>query len=190
MLSRDEILDDLTGAGALLSGHFLLTSGLHSAQYIQCAALLKQPNLAGKLCQELAGKVRQYRPEVIIGPAMGGIIVAYEVARALKLSGIFAERKAGRMQLRRNFQITPGERVVVVEDVVTTGRSVKEVITLIKQQRGELVAVAALIDRSGGKTDFGVPFASLLTLDIEVYSTEDCPLCRTGSPVVKPGSRD
>lgn len=190
MLSRDEILDDLTGAGALLNGHFLLTSGLHSAQYIQCAALLKQPNLAGKLCQELAGKVRQYRPEVIIGPAMGGIIVAYEVARALKLSGIFAERKAGRMQLRRNFQIAPGERVVVVEDVVTTGRSVQEVIALIKQQRGELVAVAALIDRSGGKTDFGVPFASLLTLDIEVYSTEDCPLCRTGSPVVKPGSRD
>ncbi|QTL98452.1 orotate phosphoribosyltransferase [Iocasia frigidifontis] len=190
MLSREEILKDLEETGALLKGHFLLSSGLHSGGYVQCASLLKYPATAGKLCEELADKVAEYKPDIVVGPALGGVIVSYELARALGKPGIFTERKEKKMELRRNFEINPGDRVLVVEDVVTTGGSVKEVIEIVSDRGGELIAVASLIDRSGGKADFGVPFESLISLNLAVYQPDECPLCKEGSKAVKPGSRE
>jgi len=189
VLKREAIIRDLEESKALLKGHFLLSSGLHSGGYVQCASLLKYPDLAEKLCRELASKVEKYQPELVIGPALGGVIVAYETARALGVQGIFTERKEGQMELRRSFEINPGQRVLVVEDVVTTGGSVKEVIEIVTKNEGKLVAVGSLIDRSRGRADFGVPFEALVELDIETYQPEDCPLCREGSQAIKPGSR-
>ncbi|HLV09811.1 MAG TPA: orotate phosphoribosyltransferase [Halanaerobiales bacterium] len=189
MLKREEIIRDLERTGALLRGHFLLTSGLHSGAYVQCASLLKYPDLAEKFCRELAGRVEEYEVELVLGPALGGVLVAYETARALGVPGIFTERKEGKMKLRRNFEIKPGQRVLVVEDVVTTGGSVREVIEIVKERKGKLLAVASLIDRSKGQADFGVPFVSLVSLDIKTYKPEECPLCQQGSQAVKPGSR-
>ncbi|MFP4017400.1 MAG: orotate phosphoribosyltransferase [Halanaerobiales bacterium] len=188
-MTREAMIDDLKESEALLEGHFSLSSGLHSSAYIQCALLLRYPDLAEKFCRELAIKVEKYEPEIVIGPALGGVIVAYEMARALNIPGIFAERKDGDMELRRNFQIKPGQKILLVEDVVTTGGSVKEVIELIKQNEGELVAVASLIDRSAGEVDFGVPFESLISFNFEVYKPENCPLCAKNTEAVKPGSR-
>ncbi len=189
MLKREEIIRDLEQSNALLKGHFLLSSGLHSAGYVQCAALLKYPQLAEKFCQKLAQKVEKYQPEIVVGPALGGVIAAYETARALGLPGIFTERKDRQMQLRRSFEIRPGQKVLVVEDVVTTGGSVKEVIDIVNRNSGKLVAVGSLIDRSRGTVDFGVPFETLVTVDIKTYQPEECPLCSQGSQAVKPGSR-
>ena len=189
MLNREEIINDLKKSKALLEGHFSLSSGLHSEAYIQCALLLRYPELAEKFCQELAQKVKKYKPELVVGPALGGVIVAYEMARALNLPGIFTERKNGEMMLRRNFDIKPGQKILLVEDVVTTGGSVKEVIEIIKEKGGELAVVASLIDRSGGNANFGAPFESLISFDFEVYKPEDCPLCKQNSEAVKPGSR-
>lgn len=189
MISREEILKDLKDSGALLDGHFLLTSGLHSEAYIQCAQLLKYPDLAEKFCKALAPKLEKYNIELVVGPALGGVVVAYEMARTLNVPNMFAERKDGEMNLRRNFQIEPGQRVLVMEDVVTTGGSVKEVIDVIREKGGEVVAVASLINRSGGKADFDVPFESLIDFNFEVYQEEDCPLCKKGTVAVKPGSR-
>ncbi|MEJ6950481.1 orotate phosphoribosyltransferase [Natronospora cellulosivora (SeqCode)] len=189
MINREEILKDLKDSNALLDGHFLLTSGLHSEAYIQCAQLLQYPDLAEKFCKALAPKLESYGIELVVGPALGGVVVAYEMARTLKVPNIFAERKNGEMSLRRNFQIKPGQKVLVMEDVVTTGGSVKEVVDVIKEKGGEVVAVASLIDRSGGEADFGVPFESLIEFNFEVYQPENCPLCKKGSEAVKPGSR-
>ncbi|MFP4661412.1 MAG: orotate phosphoribosyltransferase [Halanaerobiales bacterium] len=189
MIKREEMISDLKESEALLEGHFSLSSGLHSSAYIQCALLLRFPDLAEKFCSELASMVEKYEPELVIGPALGGVIVAYEMARALKIPGIFAERKDGDMELRRNFDIYPGQKILLVEDVVTTGGSVKEVINLIHQNEGELVAVASLIDRSAGEVDFGVPFESLISFNFEVYKPENCPLCAKNKEAVKPGSR-
>ena len=189
MLTSEETMDILMDTGALLSGHFLLSSGLHSDRYIQCAVVLQYPDIAEKLCASLAAKVEKYAPDIVVGPALGGIIAAHETARALKVPAIFLERKNGEMQLRRGFEIKPGQRVLVVEDVVTTGGSSKEVIKKIEEYGGVVVAVGSLIDRSNGNANFDDPFESLISLEVTSYNPEDCPLCKMGESPVKPGSR-
>ncbi|MFW5972178.1 MAG: orotate phosphoribosyltransferase [Bacillota bacterium] len=189
MLSREDIIKDLKESEALLEGHFSLSSGLHSEAYIQCALLLRYPDKAEKFCKELAKKVENYNPDIVVGPALGGVIVAYEMARALDLPGVFTERKEGMMELRRGFEIKEGQKVLIVEDVVTTGGSVKEVIDIVRKKGGELVAVASLIDRSADEVDFGVPFENLISFNFEVYKAEKCPLCESKKEAVQPGSR-
>lgn len=176
--------------GVLSRGHFLLSSGRHSGQYMQCAKLLQYPEEAEQAGRALADLFREERVEVVIGPALGGIIIAHETARSLGVRCLFAERKDGVMQLRRGFAIEQGERVLVVEDVVTTGGSVREVIRLVESLGGQVIGVGSLIDRSGGVSPFAVPFRSLLRVDIQSYSPGECPLCREGIPAEKPGSRE
>ncbi|KUK31773.1 MAG: Orotate phosphoribosyltransferase [Thermoanaerobacterales bacterium 50_218] len=188
-LTEKELLEIFRNSGALLEGHFLLSSGLHSDRYIQCALVLQYPDLAAKLGAELARWFQDLPVDVVIGPALGGILVAYEVARALNVRAIFAEREDGVMTLRRGFSVNPGERVLVVEDVVTTGGSTREVIEVVQKAGAQLIGVGALVDRHTGTLDFGVPFHSLLRLEIATYSPESCPLCEKGKPLVKPGSR-
>lgn len=186
---HEEIQELFEKTGVLLTGHFILTSGRHSERYLQCAKLLQYPALAEKALKELAQNFRESEVDTVIGPAIGGIIVAYEVARALSARALFAERENGVMTLRRGFSIEPGEHVLVVEDVVTTGGSVKEVIDVVRSCGGEVVGVGALVDRNGNRVDFGVPFYSLLSLEVESYPPEECPLCKKGLPAQKPGSR-
>jgi orotate phosphoribosyltransferase len=175
---------------AFLSGHFLLSSGLHSPNYMQCALVLQKPWVAQKLCKALAVKLKKIKVDVVVGPAMGGIIVAYELGRALKKRSIFVERVDGQFALRRGFSLEKNDRVLVVEDVVTTGKSSLEVIELLKQQGCRLAGVASLVDRSEGKASFGAPFVPLFGVDIKTYKPEECPLCKEGKiPAIKPGSR-
>lgn len=178
-------------SGALLEGHFLLTSGRHSNQYMQCARVLQYPVYASRLGEELARRYRDEKVEVVIGPAMGGIVVAQEVARALggSVRSLFTEREDGKMALRRGFSLTPGEKVLVVEDVITTGGSVQEVMDLVNQLGGDVVGVGVLVDRSGGEVKFKPRLEAVLTMSIETYPPENCPLCKKGQPAVKPGSR-
>ena len=179
----------LTRLGALKQGHFRLTSGLHSDRYMQCAALFQFPKESEQLCAALAEKFAGQKIDLVAGPALGGIIMAYEVARALGVPNIFSEREDGKMTFRRGFRIEAGQKVLVVEDVVTTGGSVKEVIGLVRAAGGEVVGVGSVVDRGGGKADFGVPFHALMTLEATNWKEEDCPLCKEGMPIVKPGSR-
>ncbi|WP_457680621.1 orotate phosphoribosyltransferase [Thermovibrio sp.] len=193
MLTEDQIKEIFLKADAFLEGHFLLSSGLHSPYYLQCAKVLQYPQYAETLCRELARRVKETGVEydLVIAPAIGGIIVSYETARHLKVRGIFAERVEGKLTLRRGFEIKPGERAVVVEDVVTTGKSTKETIEVVKSHGGKVVAVGSLVDRSGGKVNFGVPFTTLWRLEVPVYKPESCPLCKEGKiELVKPGSRN
>ncbi|MGI6469486.1 MAG: orotate phosphoribosyltransferase [Syntrophomonadaceae bacterium] len=190
MLAKEQALQIFTQAGALLEGHFRLTSGRHSNQYMQCAQVLKYPAFTEELARHLAEVFKDDGVEVVIGPAMGGIVVAYEVARQLGVTGMFTERENGQMALRRGFSIEPGQRVLVVEDVVTTGGSVKEVMEVVEQLGGQVAGVGVLVDRSNGAVDFGVKQAAVLSLDINSWEAEACPLCREGKlPLVKPGSR-
>jgi orotate phosphoribosyltransferase len=187
---REAILEVFREAGALLEGHFLLSSGLHSPQYLQCALVLQDPARAERLCSRLARAFADGRVETVVGPAMGGILVAYELARALGATAIFAEREKGRMRLRRGFRIQPGQRVLLAEDVVTTGGSLREVLALVREAGAEVVGVAALVDRTSGRDPgFGMPLTALVQLDVPTHVPEECPLCREGVPVVKPGSR-
>ncbi|MDI6906211.1 MAG: orotate phosphoribosyltransferase [Thermoanaerobacterales bacterium] len=180
----------LEASGALLSGHFLLTSGRHSAQYIQCAQVLKHPRYAEALGRALAASYADHGIDLVVGPALGGVIIAHEVARALDTPCLFAERDAnGRMALRRGFTVERGQRVLVVEDVITTGGSVREVIDLVRDAGGEAEGVGVIVDRSGGRVDFGVPLTALLTTSIATFTPEGCPLCAAGGVPVKPGSR-
>jgi orotate phosphoribosyltransferase len=180
----------LNKAGALLKGHFVLSSGLHSAEYLQCALLLSQPRYAQKLCRLLAAKFKNRKIDIVVGPAYGGILVAYELARVLGARAFFAERKEGVMQLRRNFTIKRDERVLIAEDVITTGKSIKEVITALSPYNPKIIGIAALVDRSGINRPFGsIPFVSLAKFDIKTYQPERCPLCRENIPLIKPGSR-
>lgn len=189
-MNREEAREIFEKAGALLSGHFILTSGRHSGQYMQCAQVLQYPEYTQELAREIAQEFIKDRIEVVVGPAMGGIIVAYEVARQLGVKGIFCERENGQMTLRRGFAIEPGQRVLVVEDVITTGGSVEEVIEVIRGLNGEVAGVGVLVDRSNGSKDFGVKMKAVLPLEIESYPSDDCPLCQAGRiPAVKPGSR-
>jgi orotate phosphoribosyltransferase len=179
-------------SGALLTGHFELASGLHSKEYIQCARLLEDPGRAAKVGGYLAGlllqAVRGARPQVVVNPAVGGLIIGHEVARALGARCIFAERVAGTMTLRRGFTISEGEQAVVVEDVFTTGGSIKEVIEVVSRAGGRVVAVGSVVDRSAD-VDFGVPTVSLVKAEIENFDPADCPMCRDGLEVVKPGTK-
>jgi len=189
-MANIDVIKAFDKAGALLKGHFSLSSGLHSGQYLQCALLLRYPQYAKRLCGKLATRFKHEKIDLVIGPAYGGIIVAHELARALNVRAIFTERKDGLMQLRRNFSIRKGERVLVAEDVVTTGKSVKELIKAIRPYGPRIVGIAALIDRSGKSSPFGkIPFKGLKKINIKVYSPGKCPLCKQKVPLVKPGSR-
>ncbi len=188
-MTSEQVLEIYRKTGALLTGHFLLSSGLHSEQYLQSALVLQQPDIATKLCAALADNFRDQRIEAVIAPALGGVFVSHETARALGVRALFAERVNGELTLRRGFTIKPGERVLVVEDVITTGKSTRETIVVVRKAGGVAVAAGSLIDRSGGKADIGVPYRSLVTLDVPTYAPESCPLCKAGSTPVKPGSR-
>jgi orotate phosphoribosyltransferase len=188
-MTSEQVLDIYTKTGALLTGHFLLSSGLHSEQYLQSALVLQQPEIATRLCAALAEPFRQSRIDAVIAPALGGVFVSHETARALGVRALFAERVNGELTLRRGFMIKPGERVLVVEDVITTGKSTKETIEVVRKSGGEVVAAASLIDRSGGKAALGVPYQSLVTLNVPTYAPEACPLCKAGGTPIKPGSR-
>lgn len=190
MLDQETIWRIFEDSGALLHGHFRLTSGLHSDRYIQCARVLMWPRHAEALSHELLERLGRPALDVVIGPATGGIILAYELARQAGARALFTEREAdGKMALRRGFAIREGERVLAVEDVVTTGGSVAEVVELAQRAGGRVTAVAALVDRSGGRVELGLPLVSLLQPVVQTYQPEDCPLCRQGLPAEKPGSR-
>jgi orotate phosphoribosyltransferase len=191
---QDPILAAFLETGAYLRGHFRLTSGLHSPEYLQCALVLQHPRHAEHFGRLLATEFRRLEPTLNVGavvaPALGGLIIGHEVARALGARFLFTERDAaGKMVLRRGFSIEPGEPTVVVEDVVTTGGSSREVIDILQQLGARVIAAGSIIDRSGGAVNLGVPRAALKTLEVVAYPPEDCPLCHAGSPVVKPGSR-
>ena len=190
-MTENEILQIFRQNSALLEGHFILSSGLHSDRYIQCALVLQYPSIAEQLGSELAAKLQRLGASVVAAPALGGVIVAHEVARALGVRALFTERPAtgGTMSLRRGFSFSPGEPALVVEDVVTTGGSTRETIACVQQGGGNVVGVGALIDRSGGAANLGVPKASLVTLAVQNFDPADCPLCKSGIPAIKPGSR-
>jgi orotate phosphoribosyltransferase len=177
--------------GAYLRGHFRLTSGLHSPEYMQCALVLQHPEYAERLGARLARELKSVgRVDVVAAPAIGGLIIGHEVARGLGARFIFTERDAeGKMTLRRGFTVEPGERAVVIEDVVTTGGSSREVIELLQAAGAEVLAAASIVDRSGGHVELGVPRIALATLKVITYAPEECPFCRDGIPVEKPGSR-
>jgi orotate phosphoribosyltransferase len=175
--------------GALLDGHFHLTSGLHSPRYLQCAIVLQYPEHAEFVGRALAAKFSDDRVDAVVAPAIGGIIVAHETARAFGVRAIFTEREAGVMTLRRGFRLSRGERVLVVEDVVTTGGSTRETIDAVIDADGVVIGVGSMVDRSGGSADVGVRRQSLLTLDVPAYEPSACPLCEEGIPPIKPGSR-
>jgi orotate phosphoribosyltransferase len=180
----------LRQTGALLSGHFRLSSGLHSPGYVQCALLLEHPRHAAAIGQLLAERIRPLAsPSKIVAPALGGVIIGYTVAAALDLPSVFTERKEGQMTLRRGFRIGPGQEVVIVEDVVTTGKSTRETAAVIEQQGGRVVAFASILNRSGRENPFDAPYASLHALDLPTYAEEACPLCSEGVPLDAPGSR-
>lgn len=188
----DDLLRIFKERRALLEGHFLLTSGLHSPRYLQCARVLMDPGLATRLGAQLAEALRPALlapPAVVVAPALGGVLVAHEVARAFGVPGLFTERQDGGMVLRRGFALEPGETVVVVEDVITTGGSTREVMEAVTRAGARVVGVGSLVDRSGGSVDLGVPRRSLLTLEVPTYEAAACPLCATGGKPEKPGSR-
>ena len=192
IIKTEEVMKKFEQAGAIQKGHFKLTSGVHSDTYIQCAQIMQHPEFMHNLCSELGKKFRGDDIDVIVGPAIGGIIMAHVMARVLGpwVRAIFTERENGKMTLRRSFKINQGEKVLVVEDVTTTGSSVREVMDIVKSRQGKVVGVGVLIDRSGGKVDFGIKTEKLLTVDIKTYLPEECPLCKKGIPVAKPGSRE
>jgi orotate phosphoribosyltransferase len=188
-MTDTEVLQIFSETKALLTGHFLLRSGLHSRQFFQCALVLQYPHHAERLCAALAVKLRPLDAQVVISPALGGLFIGHEVARALGLRHIFAEKNAeGKLELRRNFQIAPGEKAIVVEDVVTKGGRVQETIDIVRQRGGVVAGVGTLVDRSDGKINLGAPLNSLLKLQIETFDPASCPLCQAGGRPVKPGS--
>ena len=192
IIKTEEVMKKFEQAGAIQKGHFKLTSGVHSDTYIQCAQVMQYPGFMHNLCSELGRKFRGEDIDVIVGPAIGGIIISHVMAQVLGpwVRAIFTERENRKMTLRRSFEIKKDEKVLVVEDVTTTGGSVREVIDIVKERGGQVVGVGVLIDRSGGRIDFGAKMKSLLTLDIKSYQPGECPLCKKGIPVVKPGSRE
>ena len=191
-MTNEEVLQIFSDSGALLTGHFLLSSGLHSSRYLQCALVMQHPATAEKLCANLAAKAkadeRIGQIDLVIAPALGGVVVAHEVARALGVRALFTERQEV-MTLRRGFQIAPDEKCFVVEDVVTTGGSTREVMKVVNALGGVVVGAGSLIDRSNGAVDLGVPRHALATLEVPSYQAEDCPMCKEGTTAIKPGSR-
>lgn len=189
MLSEKEIMEIFRETKVWQEGHFLLTSGRHSGQYIQCARVLQYPRFNETLCLELARRFKGEEIDVVAAPAVGGIIIAYEVAKILQTRAVFAERENGKMVFRRGFEIDEDEKVLVVEDVITTGGSVREVIQAVRTTGGDVKGVGVFVNRSGGKANFDTRTEALLTVAIETYSPEECPFCRGDKPLVKPGSR-
>jgi len=187
--TADDILDRFRRVGAFLEGHFRLTSGLHSPGYLQSALVLQHPAEAEACGQAVADRVRGLEAQVVLSPALGGIVIGQEVGRALGVRAIFAERQDGRLSLRRGFTLAPGERVLVVEDVVTTGGSTRETIEVARAAGARVVGAASIIDRSGGNQGLDVPYEALVPISLPTYQADACPLCAQGLPVVKPGSR-
>lgn len=191
-MTNDEVLAEFKAAGALLEGHFILTSGLRSPRYLQCARVLMDPARAARLCAALAQKVKAKiggKIDLVASPAMGGVIVGYEMARQLGVDSIFFERVDGKLSLRRGFTVAKGARVLMVEDIVTTGLSSRECIAGIQEEGGETVGAACLIDRSGGKAELGVPLSALAQIEIPTYPADKLPPELAAVPAVKPGSR-
>jgi orotate phosphoribosyltransferase len=190
-MTQERALEIFKEAGVLLEGHFKLTSGRHSNRYLQCAKIFRNTKYSEELCAALAEKYRNEGIEIVIGPAMGAVQMAYEVSRALQCENFFTERgEDGKMTLRRGFIVQPGQRVLVVEDVVTTGGSVREVMDLVRKSGGVIAGVGSIVDRTGGEIDFGVPYQAVVSLSVESWEPQDCPLCQEGAPApVKPGSR-
>lgn len=183
------VLDVFRRVGALLEGHFRLTSGLHSPGYLQCALVLQHPKEAEACGVAIAERVRALAPTVVLSPALGGIVIGQEVGRALGVRAVFAERQDGKLMLRRGFTLAPDDRVLVVEDVVTTGGSTRETIEVARAAGAQVVGAASIIDRSGGQQGLDVPYHPLAPVQLPTYQPEACPLCAAGLPVVKPGSR-
>lgn len=188
-MDRAEMERIFKQTGLMLEGHFLLTSGRHSNRYMQCAKLFQYPEYSEMICKDLADRFAGQKIDMVVGPAVGGIIMSYEMARQFKVPNIFAERENGAMTLRRGFSIPEGAKVLVVEDVVTTGGSVREVMDIVAEAKAEVFGVCVVVDRSGGKIDFGVPFEAAYETEIQSYEPSQCPLCEQGLELVKPGSR-
>lgn len=188
-MSHQDVLDRFRQLGALLEGHFKLSSGLHSSAYLQCALVLQHPAEAERLGRALAERIAHTRPTVVLSPALGGLIIGHEVARALGVRAIFAERVDGTLTLRRGFDLSPADRVLVVEDVLTTGGSTRETMDVATALGASVVGAAAVVNRSGKDAPLDAPFAALASITPPTYQPESCPLCQDGIPVVKPGSR-
>ncbi len=189
VMTRDQTLDLFRRSGALLEGHFRLTSGLHSPGYLQCALVLSHPESAELIGRAIADRTRALRPTVVLSPAIGGIVIGHEVARALGVRALFAERQDGQLTLRRGFTLSDRDRVLVVEDVLTTGGSTRETMDVAKAAGAQVVGAGSIVNRSGGTIAFDVPLESLLDYSLPTYEADKCPLCAQGLPVVKPGSR-
>lgn len=187
-MTEKEVEDLLIETNAIMEGHFLLTSGLHSPRYVEKFNVLQKPVYTEKLCRAMAEKFKDANIETVVGPVTGGILLAHETGKALGTRAIFTERENGKMTFRRGFTLHEGERVLIVEDIVTTGGSIREVIDVVKEHGGIPVAVSMLVDRSGGKATFGdVPSTALLHMDVQTYKPEECPLCKAGIPMTKRG---
>lgn len=189
-MTNEQIIDVFKKHNALLNGHFLLSSGLHSDKYLQCALIMQYPAIAERLINDLVLQTYHLEFTTVVSPAIGGIRFGYEFARQLRKRSLFTERADGVVQFRRGFTMREGEKVVIAEDVVTTGKSTKECMEAVRKAGGDIQAVVSLVDRSGTDIDFGVPFISLMKIDVHTYDPADCPLCRQGTPAVKPGSRN
>jgi orotate phosphoribosyltransferase len=192
-MEQNDALSLFRNAGAYLEGHFRLSSGLHSGGYMQSALVLQHPADAEALGAALAAQLERFKAQVVLSPALGGIVIGYEVARALGVRALFAERSAppaSTLVLRRGFSLTPGERVIVIEDVFTTGGSTRETMDVARAAGAEVVAAGAIVDRSGGTVNFDVPHAALISISVPTYSPAECPMCAQGIPVTKPGSRN
>ncbi len=188
-LTEERVLEILKTTEAMQEGHFLLTSGRHSNRYVQCARLFEYANYSSELCSHLAEKFNETKIDLVIGPAMGGVIMSYEMSRILGIKNIFAEREDGAMVLRRGFELPVGANILIVEDVITTGGSVAEVIDLVKKNGCRAAGVAVIVDRSGGTIDFGCKLESVLSLQVKSWPADECPICSQGLPLIKPGSR-
>jgi orotate phosphoribosyltransferase len=187
MISQEEVLTIFRESGALLSGHFLLASGSHSGTYLEKFQVLQYPRHVERLCRELAERFRAERPSVVVGPTTGGVLLAYEVAKDLGVRAIFAEREGEGRVLRRGFRIDPGEPTLVVDDILSTGGSVRDVVELVRKSQGLLVGVGVLVDRSGAPQSFGARLEALASVSIELFSPDTCPLCAQGLPLAEPG---
>ena len=188
-MEATQVWERFTHTGALLEGHFILSSGLHSTRYLQCALALRQPSDAGAFGAALAQQWRGTKLDAVVAPALGGLIIGYEVARVLALPFFWTERDNGQMALRRGFTVQPGARLLVVEDVITTGVSTRETIAALQAGGAQVVGAASIIDRSGGRAEVGVPRVALATLDVPSFAADACELCAQGVPAIKPGSR-
>ena len=189
IMTNQELLQAFRETGALLDGHFLLRSKLHSGQYFQCALLLQQMPLVERLGAALAAKFDAGTVDTVIAPAMGGLVIGQEMARQLRKRFIFVEKEEGKLVLRRGFKIAAGERILVVEDVITKGGRVQETLDIVRAHGGRVAGIAVVVDRSGGTVNFGVPMQSLGKLEVETFDPATCPLCKQGLPLVKPGSK-